>query len=237
MEIVVMTLMVVVCFSYILKQTYRKWSAVFFSATVAALFCVLAWPYAIEQSKTQIADWLSDPALMRDTAVVLSVDVFLQLAFCMLAAHMMTSGRLKNRMVMTYKVLRFIPSILFYPVLFSGLVVLMFSFHGIGFKTLAWCMAGAVFILIPGLTWLMKVLLPEKDLRLELLFLCNIFILFMGVIATVNGQMAVVGNNEVDWGAFLGFTALLLVGALTGMLLWRARQRRLRRKSELEVKQ
>ena len=211
--------MVVVCFNYILKQTYRKIPAILFSATVAALFVGFMWPYAIEQSKTQIADWLSNPALMKDTAVLLSVDVVIQLAFCMLAAHVMTSGKLRKRTIVTYKVLRFIPSILFYPVLFSGLVVLMFSVHGMDFKALAWIMAAVVFVLIPALTWLFKYLLPEKDLRLELLFLCNVFILFLGVISTVNGQTAVAGNNEVNWGAFIGLTALVVAGALIGLIL------------------
>ena len=183
-----MTLMLIVCFNYVLKQTYRKWPAIMLSATVAALFVAFMWPFAIEQSKSQIQDWLANQALMKDIAVLLSIDVIIQITFCMLAAHVMTSGHLNKKTIVAYKILRFIPSLLFYPVLFSGLVMLMFSVHGMEFKYVAWMFSVAIFILVPGLTWMTKLLLPEKDLRLELLFLCNFFILLMGIISTVNIQ-------------------------------------------------
>ena len=61
METVVVVLMILVCFNFMLKQTYRKWWSVAVIAVVCALFVGLIWPYAIEQSKTQIADWLSNP--------------------------------------------------------------------------------------------------------------------------------------------------------------------------------
>lgn len=54
-------------------------------------------PYAIQQSKTQIADWLADAQLMLDTSVVLTVEVALQMAFCMLAVHVLTTGPVKKR--------------------------------------------------------------------------------------------------------------------------------------------
>ena len=56
METVVVVLMILVCFNFMLKQTYRKWWSVAVIAVVCALFVGLIWPYAIEQSKTQIAD-------------------------------------------------------------------------------------------------------------------------------------------------------------------------------------
>ena len=76
METVVFVLMILVCFNFMLKQTYRKLRSVLvISRHLCALFVGLMWPYAIEQSKTQIADWLANPALMLDTSVVLSVEV------------------------------------------------------------------------------------------------------------------------------------------------------------------
>ena len=92
METVVFVLMILVCFNFMLKQTYRKLRSVLVISVICALFVGLMWPYAIEQSKTQIADWLANPALMLDTSVVLSVEVVLQMAFCMLAAHIQSAG-------------------------------------------------------------------------------------------------------------------------------------------------
>ena len=78
METVVFVLMILVCFNFMLKQTYRKLRSVLVISVICALFVGLMWPYAIEQSKTQIADWLANPALMLDTSVVLSVEVVLR---------------------------------------------------------------------------------------------------------------------------------------------------------------
>jgi len=131
METVVFVLMILVCFNFMLKQTYRKLRSVLVISVICALFVGLMWPYAIEQSKTQIADWLANPALMLDTSVVLSVEVVLQMTFCMLAAHIQSAGPVKKRVLWAYKALRWFPGILVFPVLFCGLVALIFSFPGL----------------------------------------------------------------------------------------------------------
>ena len=219
METVVMVLMIVVCFNYLLKQTYRKIYFVLFSAVVSALFVGLMWPYAIEQSKTQIADWLNNPDLMRDTAVVLSLDVILQLSYCMLAANMMTTGLVSPRTLWVYKFLRWFPGIMIYPVLFSILVATIFAFPGTSFQGISWTLAAIVAVLIPGGAYAIKWLLPEKDLRLEILFLTNALIAILGVISTVNGQTTVAGQNEVNWGAVVGIAGIIVCGAAIGMCL------------------
>ena len=219
METVVIVLMIIVCFNYLLKQTYRKIYFVLFSSLVAAVFLTVTWPFAIEQTKTQIADWLNNPQLMRDTAVILSIDVILQMTFCMLAAHMMTTGKIKKRTLLFYKFLRWFPGILIYPVLFSILVAFIFSLPGYSFQNLAITLAVAVFVIIPAGSWFIKWLLPEKELRLELLFISNALIAILGIISTVNGQTAVKGMSEVNWPALIGLCGLIVAGAFIGYLL------------------
>lgn len=219
MQTVVVVLMVLVCFNFMLKQTYRKLWSVMVIAVASSLFVGLMWPFAIEQSKTQISDWLANPFLMLDISVVLSIEVVLQMAFCMLAAHVQTTGLIKKRVLWTYRILRWFPGILIFPVLFCGLVALIFSFPGVSFSLIAWCMAGGVLLLIPVGSFLLRCLLPEKDLRLELLFLANALIAILGIIATVNGRTAVKGTGEVDWGDLAGLIGLITAGALLGMLV------------------
>lgn len=173
METVVVVLMILVSFNFLLKLTYCKLWTVGVIAVSACLFVGLMWPLAIEQSKTQIADWLSNPQLMLDTSVILSLEVVLQLAYCMLAAHLQTAGKVGSRTVLAYRCLRLFPGVLIFAVLFSLLVALIFSFPGISFSLLAWVLGAAILILIPAGMWLLKWLLPEKEVRLELLFLCN----------------------------------------------------------------
>ncbi len=219
METVVVVLMILICFNFMLKQTYRKQWSVATITVVCALFVGLVRSYAIEQSKTQIADWLANPALMLDTSVILSIEVVLQMAFCMLAAHVFTTGPIKKRTLWVYRALRWFPGMLIFPVLFSGLVYLVFSFPGVSFSLIAWSMAGGVLILIPAGTLLLRLLLPEKELRLELLFLTNALTAILGIIATVHGRTAVAGVSEVDWNALGGFIGLLFLGGFIGFII------------------
>ena len=221
METVVFVLMILVCFSFMLKQTYRKNRSVAVIAVVCALFTGLMWPYAIEQSKTQIADWLADTALMLDTAVLLTLEVILQMTFCMLAAHVQTSGPLRKRTLWMYRALRWFPGILIFPVLFSALVALIFAFPGVSFSLLSWSMAAGILILIPVGTWLLRRVMPEKDVRLELLFLVNALIAVLGVVATVNGRTAVAGISGADWSALAALVVIIVLGALAGFVAYR----------------
>ena len=221
METVVLVLMIIVSFNFLMKLTYAKvwWIAIITLA--AALFVGLIWPYAIEQSRTQIDNWLSNPQLMLDTSVVLTIEVVIQMSFCMMAAHIMSAGKLRPRTVWLYRILRWFPGVLIFPVLFSMLVWLIFTFPGVSFSLIAWSFAGALVVFIPlGIIFLLW-LLPEKDLRLEILFLTNALTAILGIIATVNGRTAVAGISEIDWTALVGVIVLVAVGALAGLIVYR----------------
>lgn len=227
METVALVMMILVCFNYILKQTYRKRYAVAASAVICALFVDFTWPFAIEQSKSQISDWLSDSALMLDVAVVLTLEVVVQMAFCILAAHIQTAGNVKPATLWVYRLLRWFPGVLIFPVLFSLLVTLIFSLPGVSFSLIAWSLAAVVFVIIPLGAYLLRWLLPEKEIRLELLFLANALIAILGVIATVNGQTAVDGISDVDWGALAGVICFVAVGLVYGILSYKIKLKRI----------
>lgn len=227
METVVLVMMILVCFNYMLKQTYRKIYSVVFSAAVCALFVGLMWPYAIEQSKSQISDWLADSSLMLDIAVILTLEVAIQMSFCILSAHIQISGKVKPITIWVYHILRWFPGVLIFPVLFSLLVSAIFALPGVSFSLVTWVLAAIVFVAIPLGSWGIKWLLPEKDIRLELLFLANALIAILGVIATVNGQTVVAGISEVDWSALGGIVVLLILGLVTGVIAYRIKFKQL----------
>ena len=230
METVVLVMMIVVCFNYLMKQTFRKAYFVAVSAVVCALFVGLAWSWAIEQSKKQIADWLADSALMLDLAVLLTLEVALQMTFCVVAAHIHTAGRVKPSVVWLYRLLRWFPGLLIFPVLFSLLVAAIFAMPGTSFPLVAWSLAAIVAVAIPLGRWTLKRLLPEREIRLELLFLANALIAILGVIATVNGRTAVAGVTSVDWPALGGVTSFVAAGLLLGMAAFRIKQKRMNKK-------
>ena len=232
METVVLVMMIVVCFNYLLKQTWRKPLFVALSTVVCALFVGLAWPWAIEQSKNQIAGWLADSALMLDMAVLLTLEVALQMTFCVVAAHIHTAGRVKPSVVWIYRLLRWFPGLLVFPVLFSLLVAAIFALPGISFPLTAWSLAAIVAVAIPLGRWALKHLLPEKEIRLELLFLTNALIAILGIIATVNGRTAVAGITSVDWPSLGGVMAFVAAGLLLGMAAFRIKQKLMNKKQK-----
>lgn len=213
--------MLLVLFNTWMKLTFLKpWQTVII-ALVLATATGLSWPYAIEQSRTQIQDWLANPTLMLDTSVILTMEVIWQMCFCLLAAHLLYAGAVRPRTVWLYRLLRWMPGVLVFPVLFCGLVALIFALPGTGFATVAWGLAGSILVLMPVAAWGLRRLLPEKELRLELLFLCNALVAIIGVIATVNGRTAVAGTDATEWTAFGGCLALVMAGSLIGMVIRR----------------
>ncbi|WP_289771297.1 hypothetical protein [Paramuribaculum intestinale] len=216
METVVMTIMALVIFSFVLKMSGQGWIARFITCAVTALFTVLTCEAAASQSKTQIADWLSQPELMLDMSVWLTIDVAFQTGYCILAAKSL-AGPLGRRGSMALAVCRYVPGLLVFPVLFAILTQLIFSLPGVDFAATAWSLGACLLIAAPlaaaGLRWLV----PEKEIRLELLFMVNMLIAALGVVATVNGRTAAAGTNQVEWGALGGVAAILLAGTAAGL--------------------
>ena len=221
METVVKLAMVLVSLSFVLKLTGYKLRQLLLMALLCALFVGFSWQFAAEQSKTAIASWLSDRELMQDIAVLMTLDVALQMAYCLMAVNLMNSGPLKRRTILVYKLLRLFPGIMVFLVLFSLLVSCVFAFPGVSFSLISWCMAAAVLVLLPLAVLGVRKLLPEKEIRLELLFLSNALTAALGVIATVNGSTASESVDSVDYPATIAVIGIVLLGAALGFLLYR----------------
>lgn len=217
----VVILMGLVCFSFILKQTWHKTWSIVLHAGIAALFTGLMYPLAIEQSRSHISEWMSDTGLMLDISVVITLEVIIQMSFCLLSAHLLNTGRLKKSTVMAYRFLRWFPSLLILPVLFSILVSAIFSFPGVPFALTAWGLAATVFAASSGIALALRWLLPEKETRLELLFLSNVLIEIIAIVVTVNGKTAVEGTDAVEWASFFRVIGLIAAGWFAGLLIER----------------
>lgn len=216
METVVIIIMALVSFSFILKLTFHRPAGAVLLASVAAVTMILTYNEAASQSKSQIADWLQNPGLMLDTSVWLTIDVAFQLCFCSICAKSVF-GRLSKKESIAYGICLWIPGLLIFPVLFAVLTQLIFAMPGTDFALIGWISAGVLLIATPLMGWGIKWLLPESDLRLELMFIINLLIVALGVVATVNGRTAAVGTNAVEWDALIGVFALLFIGFVTGI--------------------
>lgn len=111
-----------------------------------------------------------------------------------------------------------IPGPVIFPVLFALLTQLIFALPGISFASIALGTASLIFVSVPLFALLLKWLLPENEIRIELMFLVNILIIILGIIATVNGRTAAAGTNKVEWDALAAVVALLATASIAGLL-------------------
>ena len=227
METVVIVLMALVMFNFVLKISFMHIKETMVVAVLAMLFVVFCRELATEQSRTQVTDWLSNQTLMLDTAVLLSVDVALQLVFCGSMAGELAGESKNKKQQAIHLILSYFPGLTAFVVMFSILVQSIFAMPGTDFELVAWAVGGAMFIAIPALTYGVKFILPETDIRLELLFMGNICTAILGIVATVNGKTAVEGDTAVEWKPLAGLIALTAAGAIVG---WCIRQIRLNKK-------
>lgn len=218
MEIAVIIIMLTVGFSFLLKLTFHKPIGQVVLSLAAAIFVVATTEAATTQSKTQIADWLAQPALMLDTSVWLTIDVAFQICFCILSAKNL-SVKLSRSESTVRQICLWFPGLLIFPTLFAAQTELIFSMTGVDFNLTGRCLAAAIAIGLPLAAFGFKYLLPETDIRLELIFMVNLLTAALGIVATVNGQTAAVGIDSVEWSALAGVVAIIVAGAVAGLFL------------------
>ena len=217
METVIILMMLLVSLSFMLKLTFMRYWQILSEVALLALVVVMSTDIAVLQSKTQIQEWIQTPELMLDLAVILTVDVAIQLAFCI----SMVGSAANVRQRILRDILLFTPGLLIFPVAFYLLVLMIFSFTGTEFYTVGYGLGVGLVILLPLLSMMIKSLLPDRDGRLELIFYLNCIIGMLGIVATVNGRTATVGVNELNLPALLTIILIALLGSVAGYLLYK----------------
>lgn len=218
MVTVILVLMLVVLFMTWLKLTFLKAWQIALAAVVCSLFVGLTWPFAILQSRNEISAWLDNQSLMLDISVILTMEVIWQMAYCMLSARLLYGEQVSRCIVWIYRSLRFFPGILVLPVLFYLQIQAMYIVTGFDFAVVSWCLAVLIFIAVVGGSYLLRWLLPQKALRLELLFLSSAIVQVLGIVATVNGTTNFKGSDPIEWTALIAFLALAFVCAGIGYI-------------------
>lgn len=192
MEIIIQVLILFIIINTILKLSFWKWWQTVIFGIICAIFVVWVQQYAIVQSKTQLHDYLSNRQALQDMAVLITVESAICFAFCFAALKNMF-GKKKKRWI---RLLYWYPSLLLFPVLFYMLTQAIFSLSGTNFNTIAFTIAGITLIAIPAVSSGIKLLLPEKELRLEVHFLVSLFVAILGLLTTVNGNVTYAAVKE-----------------------------------------
>lgn len=217
MEIVAVTILCLVVLSFVLKLTFHSLWGILIMSILTGLFILVVYKYAIEQSKLQIKEWLAQPRLLLDITILLTVDVAFQIAFCFL--YIRDNRSFRKRALK--ELCLWFPGLLIFPALFTGVTQLVFALPGKDFDLTGRCFAIGCVVIFPCLGYLLRRILPERELRCELLFYIALLITMLGITATVNGKAVVIGNNVVEWGALSVLMAIIVAVALTGLIIER----------------
>ncbi|GAB6012764.1 hypothetical protein [Viscerimonas tarda] len=216
MEYILQILILFILISCLLKFSFWKLWQVALFGLVCAVFIVGTCQWAILQSKTQLTDFLYNTKIMQDGAVLITIEAALCFAFCFAELRAMSGIKKENRWK---PLLYWYPGLLALPVLFYLQTQLIFGMPGTDFTALSYMLALAVFIALPLLSRFFKWLCPEKELRLEIYFLVNLFVCIVGLITTVNGTTTYATVKEpVNVKAVLLSLGMFAVFFMTGML-------------------
>lgn len=220
MEVVVIFILLLVIFTLLLRMSLNSRIVAATWCLAAALFVLATREAATAQSKSTIAEWLTRPELMLDTAVWITLDVAFQIGYCLLTAKAV-GGMLKKSEQVALRLFSLLPGALIFPTLFSLHTELVFALTGVDFGLIAWSVAGGTIVVLPLLAAALRRLIPEREIRLELLFMINLLVASLGVVATVNGRTAAVGTNRIEWAALAGVALLISAGLTVGVLCYK----------------
>ena len=203
---------------------WKRWQVGIFSLA-CGIFIVLSQQYAIQQSKTQIIDYLDNIAIRQDMAVLITIESALCFAFCFVALMIRFGKRPKS----WGKLLHWYPSLLLFPTLFYLQTQTIFALTGTSFSLISWSLAAGVTILLPILSYGIKWLMPEEEFRLEVHFIVSLFVAILGLITTVNGNVTYAAVKEpINWQALILslvlFTAMFLLGYWWNNFKWKKKQ-------------
>lgn len=231
MELIISILILFILVNDLLKISFWKgWQAVVFGV-LCGVFVVATYPYAILQSKTQLADYLRNTAALKNMAVVVTLESAVCFAYCITQLQMWSWGAEALVGPAAEMVSRT-----------AGLsravylqTELVFAFPGTDFRLLSGVFALIVAAVFPLLRSFFRALLPGREMRLEIHFLVSLFVCIIGLLTTVNGNVTYQAVREpLDWKAlgfaFGLFAALFLAGACRNRWKWIVRQRRTEKK-------
>jgi hypothetical protein len=193
MEYIIQILILFILIACLLKLSFWKFWQVALFGLLCAIFVIITCQLAVLQSKTQLVDFFENVKIRQDAAVLITIESALCIAFCFAELRTMFGIKKEKRWK---PLLYWYPGLLVFPVLFYLQTQLIFAMPGSPFTVLSHALAGAVCSVLPLLSFLLKRLCPEKELRLEIYFLVNLFVCLIGLITTVNGNTTYAAVKE-----------------------------------------
>lgn len=225
-------ILLILCVLYLLKALLttslipNKWVWLGFAA-VCAGFVWISHGWALEQNKLALERMLEGQKILTDISIVVMADLLLTLAFSRSALDR-SVGIPQKRLS---RVMGCVPPLLMFPVLYYAQVGMFFGFVGIDFSLLTGVLSAAVLVVVAGGTLLVRRLLPDPDLRIELTGLLELFIVILAISCTIfhPSTMMYTHDSPVEWRTLM-FTAGIVVSLFAVGYGWNLLKPRFRKK-------
>lgn len=180
MEYVFYALAVLITLSLLLKLSFTsKWEIMVMAVAFAVCIGILT-PWLTDQSKPEMMAMLEQRSNLMDLSLALIIEALLMMAYCL---NCFPTKNASRRMKWWQCFLHCYPGLMFVVVQVYVVGMLLFAWPGVDFTTLQLVAAAGSLMLVALGTFGIRVLLPEKALRWELLFILNVFIVLLSVVA------------------------------------------------------
>lgn len=188
-------------------------------ASGCAVLVFFSGGYAIGINKLEVEAAFSDPGVMQDLNICVTLHFLSVLGFA--SAKMRRTFGLE--MPRFFRVMEYVPALLVLPAFFYLYLVLLYSFAGIPFSWIGLGLTVFVFLFMGAGSWLLRMAVPETELRASLLLLVELLLFLLMICSTVfhpTSRMAV-SDFEPDLRSFFfAFVCVIGLFLLGYVRLW-----------------
>ena len=203
------------------EKSWQKWLLI----SIMGIFSIATYPLAIEQSYTSIVELISNPKVLIDFSVIQISEAILGILLSVILLKKAIGEKTNLWLVQ----LRFIPGIICFPAIFYGQSFLFMHIPNQNFMRLAILIAIGLAALLALLTWGLKWLINELELRCEVkIFLHAAQVVLASVLYLLTAGIPVStlpDNSSLQ--QFLVLFAGVFVFSVAGYLLYHIKMKRL----------
>ncbi|WP_088656161.1 hypothetical protein [Geofilum rhodophaeum] len=193
----------------VLRHSFSHFVTNLVIATLSALSLIAMQPVLLNLPKSQVNALLQGYEAMTNMALLVSVELILFMAWCFSAF----------KKIRYAKFLKTFPGFMIFPVMWYLQAQSFYYFAGVKFELLTYGMALMAFVVMALAPRMVKWMIPEHELRRELIFITALLTLFLAAIAPAQDSPLFRHPQTTDWHSLLAFLIMALVLGSIGFLL------------------
>lgn len=220
MQTLIIILFLLAWLSFLLQISITKQNiTVIIFVTIIAIGLYTSYPYAIEQSYSKFQKILSNRLIMSNLMVLQIAESIIGIFFSIFLIRMFYNEKVHK----IFRWFSYFPGIIIVPAIFYTQSFLFLNISAFSFKLLATTIAVLLPLIILSVKVLIKKIIPEYDLRLELKFMIHVLQLFVAIIISIKiFSLPITNKYTYQYPVYqlISLLVLLLVFTILGMLVY-----------------